>query len=146
MRTRRTHSTFCFIALTAYLLNLMAVSSGAVLCETPAGSPSLEIACDHDHCAPVIETDHDHIESSSEINGCRCASCPCEDTPLISDFALSITRDSGRMTLTHSVIPTILVQYSLSHSFLECRDQWTKYKPPFMEPSLQYLRTVVLIV
>ena len=140
MRARRTNPVICFAALAAYVLNLAAAAGGAVLCHAPEGDSSIELACDHDHCGSVVESDHDH-----EAGGCWCSSCPCDDTPLPVDL-VSVLRDddvwvSALESLTFLFVPLSETQSRTANGL------WLTARPPAaLDRSLRQRRPVVLIV
>ncbi len=138
MCAQRSHPVICLVALAAYLLNLVALAGGAVLCQDPAGESSIELACDHDHCAATVEHDHD-------FGGCWCSSCPCEDTPLAIDVVPLRKDDNVRASTLYSLTFVFVQRFEMQ--------RWTAnrvllvYRPiPALDRSLRQLRTVVLIV
>ena len=139
MPRRLAHLAVCLLALGAYLLNSAAAVSGAVLCEDPTGASSVELACDHDHCATLVATDHEH-----DSGACWCASCPCEDRPVEVDVA-TVARDDDPRTTAANVSAFVLPR---SHEATHPGPRVARARSalPALDRSLRYLRTVVLIV
>ena len=136
---KRSHPVICLVALAAYLLNLIALAGGAVLCQDPAGESSIEFACDHDHCAATVETEHDH-----DSGGCWCSSCPCDDTPLTMDVA-PVPKDDDVRASTPNSRTFVFVQRFEREGRTTNRVLLADRLPPALDP-LRQLRTVVLIV
>ncbi len=140
MRARRTNHFICLAALAAYLLNMAAAAGGAVLCHDPAGEPSIEIACDHDHCAAAVESEHDHASG-----GCWCSSCPCEDTPL-PVHVVPLLRDDDIRASTPDLLTLVFVPRSETQRRTAHRVLLAVCPSTALDRSLRQLRTVVLIV
>ena len=138
MRTRPSHPVTCLVALTAYLLNLAAIAGGAVVCQDPAGASSIEVACDHDHCAATVDTEHDH-----DSGRCWCSSCPCEDTPLALDVAPLLKDDDVRASMRN--VPAIIVKHFATVRLPASQVLRTDRLLSAFDRTLRQRRTVVLI-
>lgn len=143
MRSRSVHRGLCLVALVAYLFNLAFVASGAVICQDPQGQPRFELACDHSHCGPSGEVEHDH---GDPVEACWCAACPCEDMPLGICVTATVRGDEWQGTPQSS--PHYVLALLERGMLLEGRRQraYPRRPPPAVDQTLRRLRTIILIV
>lgn len=142
MRPRRAHPAICLVVLGAYLLNLVFVAGGAVLCRDSEFQARLKIAYDHGQCDTAVQVDHDHESSES----CWCSACSCEDTPLGITLIATLNRNVDHETLASSCdcVPWYeeLVKPPSAHAAFATLPR----APPGVAEQLRHLRTIVLIV